>query len=85
MAFNLADMVNISTHSLTRRLTEEDHETTQLLEISTHSLTRRLTKAIASSCKALCISTHSLTRRLTFLNIFSISLSKFQLTASQGG
>ena len=56
---------DISTHSLTRRLTF-DIETSYLDEIiSTHSLTRRLTGLLDSFYHEGIISTHSLTRRLT--------------------
>ena len=67
MAFNLADMVNISTHSLTRRLTVSESDTFRTLRvISTHSLTRRLTAERRQLWRSVIISTHSLTRRLTF-------------------
>ena len=75
----------ISTHSLTRRLTEHFPERTQGICISTHSLTRRLTALFNSCRKAFHISTHSLTRRLTErIQDQDISVA-FQLTASRGG
>ena len=56
---------DISTHSLTRRLTAGGvyHETE--FYISTHSLTRRLTLLSVTENIYIGISTHSLTRRLT--------------------
>ena len=77
---------NISTHSLTRRLTRESREHTRSRLISTHSLTRRLT-----------ISTFII---VPYLEDFNSQPHKeadggslsgdwkydiFQLTASQGG
>ena len=76
----------ISTHSLTRRLTD-----TQTIynwdsdSISTHSLTRRLTYIRRLEKIQEYISTHSLTRRLTKYLQFPVSRWVFQLTASQGG
>ena len=57
----------ISTHSLTRRLTslfccKRNHQV-----ISTHSLTRRLTVMRYALHRSTKISTHSLTRRLTWV------------------
>ena len=57
--------MSISTHSLTRRLTEADGNAAERGTISTHSLTRRLTKNAYNSVFCRSISTHSLTRRLT--------------------
>ena len=57
---------DISTHSLTRRLTAKNFYAWWTIEISTHSLTRRLTRnPVNPPITALNISTHSLTRRLT--------------------
>ncbi len=56
---------NISTHSLTRRLTEYLAHCYILRNISTHSLTRRLTTVSRMDFIGTGISTHSLTRRLT--------------------
>ena len=55
----------ISTHSLTRRLTEIYTRKRNPSEISTHSLTRRLTSERRLRAWQEKISTHSLTRRLT--------------------
>ena len=55
----------ISTHSLTRRLTNTTYTSQIYMTISTHSLTRRLTGNQAEFDRRVQISTHSLTRRLT--------------------
>ena len=69
---------NISTHSLTRRLTSHMVKAFIIYGISTHSLTRRLTALFNSCRKAFHISTHSLTRRLTtVLQIFQIQRCYF--------
>ena len=57
--------VHISTHSLTRRLTDLHIHQSNSGTISTHSLTRRLTVSPYSAFFVTEISTHSLTRRLT--------------------
>ena len=57
--------INISTHSLTKRLTVFWMKISLKRIISTHSLTKRLTRGRSMSCKNVCISTHSLTKRLT--------------------
>ena len=57
----------ISTHSLTRRLTERFIFFNICFQISTHSLTRRLTIEHIPVPTSTIISTHSLTRRLTVL------------------
>ena len=75
----------ISTHSLTRRLTEIYTRKRNPSEISTHSLTRRLTKQKDMLTMIWSISTHSLTRRLTKNKGFFLINYTFQLTASQGG
>ena len=76
----------ISTHSLTRRLTLQVSSFRYRCNISTHSLTRRLT-LIERYCRSgECISTHSLTRRLTKMReALDTEEIIFQLTASQGG
>ena len=56
---------DISTHSLTRRLTICPRGMVVWRNISTHSLTRRLTAIVRAQRIAYVISTHSLTRRLT--------------------
>ena len=43
MFFYISDRIEISTHSLTRRLTQYRKNRLHQLRISTHSLTRRLT------------------------------------------
>ena len=57
--------MDISTHSLTRRLTRSTVSSVVNRIISTHSLTRRLTIDGSARATWLQISTHSLTRRLT--------------------
>ena len=76
---------DISTHSLTRRLTEIWRKVKMLSQISTHSLTRRLTIFRSYTIIVRWISTHSLTRRLTAMLASSDVATLFQLTASQGG
>ena len=56
---------DISTHSLTRRLTRLIISYLPVFDISTHSLTRRLTVLTTATVPQQYISTHSLTRRLT--------------------
>ena len=79
------NQIIISTHSLTRRLTEAMKAKTEALEISTHSLTRRLTVVTSDPVSPFSISTHSLTRRLTTGYMVLQTDILFQLTASQGG
>ena len=57
--------MNISIHSLTRRLTSASNMFDMMLLISIHSLTRRLTVPSSWSFTSSSISIHSLTRRLT--------------------
>ena len=76
---------NISTHSLTRRLTPEEYDSIFAKFISTHSLTRRLTVPATENDFYGYISTHSLTRRLTLQDDLEQDEKEFQLTASQGG
>ena len=59
------DALDISTHSLTKRLTEDAILLLRVEGISTHSLTKRLTQAACTECGLKIISTHSLTTRLT--------------------
>ena len=63
--FRFFFLINISTHSLTRRLTHVPMRQSNRFSISTHSLTRRLTFFATSGRTRRRISTHSLTRRLT--------------------
>ena len=77
--------LEISTHSLTRRLTKYLKSITKIANISTHSLTRRLTIFSRNIINNKVISTHSLTRRLTVICILYQEYRIFQLTASQGG
>ena len=79
------ELKQISTHSLTRRLTFYIADTQHSVCISTHSLTRRLTSLLSSIQNSPFISTHSLTRRLTILACCGFCPEIFQLTASQGG
>ena len=62
---NCLNRSNISTHSLTRRLTGCPGDQGEVIRISTHSLTRRLTLNMYERIARRSISTHSLTRRLT--------------------
>ena len=55
----------ISTHSLTKRLTQPKWICWDKKDISTHSLTKRLTFSIYTIFPEIVISTHSLTKRLT--------------------
>ena len=64
----------ISTHSLTKRLTGVGYFTPMFTVISTHSLTKRLTGVYKATCKVISISTHSLTKRLTDFRISCFSL-----------
>ena len=81
-----ASVVDISTHSLTRRLTTSELFLYSLFTISTHSLTRRLTwEGLRLKTRDDLISTHSLTRRLTLGYAIALNTFAFQLTASQGG
>ena len=65
MIGGIEEAMNISTHSLTRRLTFWRASCFCAWCISTHSLTRRLTSLGKIPVLFLSISTHSLTRRLT--------------------
>ena len=76
---------DISTHSLTKRLTDPKKEEGKDDEISTHSLTKRLTGRLEAVIHSQGISTHSLTKRLTQSDIFFIRRGIFQLTASRRG
>ena len=78
--------VIISTHILTRRMTESYCYVLFVVSISTHILTRRMTwKATVSSLLQFDISTHILTRRMTTAGVNLIFQLAFQLTSSQGG
>ena len=59
---------NISTHSLTKRLTVTEESVLKGYFISTHSLTKRLTTHDRDVEFMVDISTHSLTKRLTARN-----------------
>ena len=76
----------ISTHSLTKRLTDEYYRNFIAQNISTHSLTKRLTRNDAERRNNNGISTHSLTKRLTVHDIKRKEKeNRFQLTASRRG
>ena len=64
-AYNTLIQGCISTHSLTKRLTEDHDGITGAEIISTHSLTKRLTHVLSGVDLVTDISTHSLTKRLT--------------------
>ena len=76
----------ISTHSLTKRLTEIPVYYWEKESISTHSLTKRLTGTGRRYDCTGSISTHSLTKRLTTLRGYNrLRTLVFQLTASRRG
>ena len=58
-------VIRISTHILTRRMTESNRCGMRRNDISTHILTRRMTKATPEDMIRVNISTHILTRRMT--------------------
>ena len=64
----------ISTHSLTKRLTEIVRLSEECEKISTHSLTKRLTVVVDYAMEYTSISTHSLTKRLTMLTLYKKGL-----------
>ena len=76
---------DISTHSLTKRLTVQNDVFAVSWDISTHSLTKRLTNKKEELDKDIEISTHSLTKRLTKDIEFITRIQVFQLTASRRG
>ena len=81
----LQNVSDISTHSLTRRLTDENslvESITRYFNSQPHKEADRYCFAIAIIIR---ISTHSLTRRLTAIVAALVLLYTFQLTASQGG
>ena len=65
---NSVNIFCISTHSLTKRLTNAACIYSYFYFISTHSLTKRLTKSCPLFINTINISTHSLTKRLTDLD-----------------
>ena len=76
---------HISTHILTRRMTNKDDTLDTLFNISTHILTRRMTAIVIPFMRGEDISTHILTRRMTHIFAgYGITLI-FQLTSSRGG
>ena len=78
--------MGISTHSLTKRLTNPANRKFVHMYISTHSLTKRLTTYYDTYFSSRDISTHSLTKRLTFESYGTIRfINIFQLTASRRG
>ena len=69
---------DISTHSLTKRLTTTmPTKTNYHIGISTHSLTKRLTNIKDNFFHLFGISTHSLTKRLTSAPSFLVSFFKY--------
>ena len=78
--------VDISTHSLTRRLTFQGNRRSRHnrhFNSQPHEEADKNGRAISGAGD---ISTHSLTRRLTFNTVVGIRSKKvFQLTASRGG
>ena len=82
----LEAMWGISTHSLTRRLTEDVQLFMKRLRISTHSLTRRLTAVRIQEILRLCHFNSQPHKEADCLShLILITVSPFQLTASQGG
>ena len=59
------DLIDLSTHDLTRRSTQADIQLSDTMELSTHDLTRRSTKLMEELSTAEDLSTHDLTRRST--------------------
>ena len=81
----LLALIFISTHSLTKRLTNPAKENAGNVYISTHSLTKRLTYNSVLTVSSVFISTHSLTKRLTVFCCTRTGTKSFQLTASRRG
>ena len=83
---DLRPQLYISTHSLTRRLTGQPDTTQNIELISTHSLTRRLTEYLtAYSSRNWYFNSQPHKEADCILPVIVCGLSKFQLTASQGG
>ena len=66
-------VIRISTHILTRRMTESNRCGMRRNDISTHILTRRMTGCSLFLWFLLCISTHILTRRMTVLSTHQVN------------
>ena len=73
--FTVYNGVNISTHSLTKRLTFLCTGNVTSVDISTHSLTKRLTLNQDWFLQEFNISTHSLTKRLTSVSSFALTFT----------
>ena len=76
---------DISTHILTRRMTELNEARKNYGSISTHILTKRMTIFNISKLCCAVISTHILTKRMTVYHAFWIPRCIFQLTSSRRG
>ena len=77
--------IDISTHILTKRMTEDPDMKLQEVIISTHILTKRMTKASGMDGFAGDISTHILTKRMTRDHRAKQDRQAFQLTSSRRG
>ena len=75
----------ISTHILTKRMTNMTAYEFDNSAISTHILTKRMTNPVTGKYDNICISTHILTKRMTLQNITLILQKLFQLTSSRRG
>ena len=73
--FEMFKCVDISTHSLTKRLTFLCTGNVTSVDISTHSLTKRLTLNQDWFLQEFNISTHSLTKRLTSVSSFALTFT----------
>ena len=76
---------DISTHILTKRMTELNEARKNYRSISTHILTKRMTSSIRRERGRKEISTHILTKRMTFFKMLTNSYKIFQLTSSRRG
>ena len=80
-----ARIQHISTHILTKRMTNSKKEVQSVVHISTHILTKRMTMTGKSRHKERNISTHILTKRMTTASFPASPPPIFQLTSSQRG
>ena len=75
----------ISTHILTKRMTEKPLPGIRKEHISTHILTKRMTVSLSTYTSYIEISTHILTKRMTVVVISHQFTITFQLTSSRRG
>ena len=78
-------IISISTHSLTRRLTDQHSNNIRIRGYFNSQPHKEADQLETDLDKIEYISTHSLTRRLTKIQKFYGWTKEFQLTASQGG